>query len=286
MDKRAFSFLDIKVLKAKPRQCGKIEIRGPYYEAFTVQQFKSLLETWGYYIDGLKFAGGVQALLSTDTIKAFTSLAHQHQVYVNTGGFIERIVIQDPANLDQYLTETKALGFDIVEVSSGMFEHAEDFPLDLQIQAVRKILEIGLQAKPEITLMSSVGGGIAEINYEKKPKQSKSLEQFIDEGKKFMEAGASSLMIESEGITEGIEDPENWRKDVIFALIEEFGIEILMFEVSPEDQEARRIFKWFLKEVNPQVNLMMNSKNIIEFNAWRAKLWGDTSLWKGKKVIF
>lgn len=58
----------------------------------------------------------------------------------------------------------------------------------------------------------------------------------------FFEAGAHTLMIESEGITEGIADPKNWRKDVIFALVEKFGHEKLMFEVSPEDDEARQTF--------------------------------------------
>jgi hypothetical protein len=29
----------------------------------------------------------------------------------------------------------------------------------------------------------------------------------------------------------------------------------------------------------------MNSKNIVEFNAWRLGLWGDRELWKGKHVI-
>src|SRR5438552_3755814 len=118
---RTFDFVDLKKLPPKPRKTGLIEIRGPYYEAFCVEQFRDLLSTWGYYIDGFKFAGGVQSLLEAKVVKSFTDLAHQHNVYVNTGGFIERIVIQDPANVDKYLNETKELGFDVVEVSSGMF---------------------------------------------------------------------------------------------------------------------------------------------------------------------
>lgn len=90
-------------------------------------------------------------------------------------------------------------------------------------------------------------------------------------------------MIESEGITEGIADPKNWRKDVIFALVEKFGHEKLMFEVSPEDDEARQTFKWYLKEVSRDINLMMNSKNIVEFNAWRLKLCGDKDIWKQER---
>ncbi len=202
---------------------------------------------------------------------------------VNTGGFIERIVIQNPNNVDRYLEETKALGFDVVEVSSGMFERAGDFSLDFQIDVVKRIQKIGLKPKPEITIMSGVGGGVKEISYQEKLKQSKTVDQFIEEGERFFEAGAHTLMIESEGITEGIADPKNWRKDVIFALVEKFGHEKLMFEVSPEDDEARQTFKWYLKEVSRDINLMMNSKNIVEFNAWRLKLCGDKDIWKQER---
>ncbi len=281
---RCFDFVDLKNLPPKPRNHSLTEIRGAYYEAFTVEQFKSLLETWGHYIDGLKFAGGVQALLETKTIKSFIELAHQYDVYVNTGGFIERIVIQDTKNIDAYLRETKQLGFDVVEVSSGMFEHPDNFTLSDQITIVKQINELGMKPKPEITIMSGVGGGVQEFGYQNKIHQVKTIDRLIDEGKQFFDAGAYMLMVESEGITEGIENPKDWRKDVISALINQFGHEKLMFEISPEDEEARKTFKWYIKEVNPNVNLMMNAKNIVEFNAWRLQLWGDRDLWKGKKI--
>lgn len=281
---RNFPFVNLKPLAPKPRTSGLVEIRGPYYEAFTVQQLQGLLETWGYYIDGFKFAAGTQALLDSKTVKAFTDIAHQYGVYVNTGGFIERVVVQDINQVDAYLKETKELGFDVVEVSSGMFEHPSDFSLADQIEVVKRVKKIGLKPKPEITIMSGVGGGVAEFGYEGKIKESKSVADLINEGEKFFAAGAHMLMVESEGITEGIEDPKQWRSDVIFALIKKFGVDKLMFEVSPEDEEARKTFKWYLKEVSPDINLMMNSKNIVEFNAWRLHLWGDRDLWKGKKV--
>lgn len=282
---RSFRFVDLKELAPKPREFGVVEVRGPYYEAFTPLQLQDLLTTWGYYIDGFKFAGGSQSLLDPKTVKSFTDIAHQHQVYVNTGGFIERIVIQDPRNIDRYLNESKKLGFDVVEVSSGMFEHPSDFSLQDQVEIVKKIEKIGLKPKPEITIMSGVGGGAKEFNYRKTIKSVKTLANLIEEGERFFDAGAYMLMVESEGITEGIDNPDDWRKDIIFGLIDKFGHEKLMFEVSPEDEEARKTFKWYLKKVSTEVNLMMNAKNIVEFNAWRLQLWGDRELWKDKEDI-
>lgn len=277
---RSFKFVDLKDLPPKPRKSGLIEVRGPYYEAFTTQQLEDLLQTWGYYIDGFKFAGGTQALLPRSTVKKFTDIAHSHQVYVNTGGFIERVVVQNPDNVDLYLQETKQLGFDVVEVSSGMFPNPTDFSLDHQVEIVKKVAKLGLKPKPEITIMSGVGGGVKEFGYEEKIKSVKTLSQLIEEGERFFAAGAYMLMVESEGITEGIAEVKDWRTDIIFGLIKKFGHEKLMFEVSPEDDEARKTFKWYLKQVSPEINLMMNSKNIVEFNAWRLQLWGDRDLWK------
>ena len=59
---RSFQFVDLKALPPKPRQSGLTEIRGPYYEAFTVGQLRELLSVWGHYIDGFKFAGGVPSI--------------------------------------------------------------------------------------------------------------------------------------------------------------------------------------------------------------------------------
>ncbi|KTD08612.1 phosphosulfolactate synthase [Legionella jamestowniensis] len=281
---RAFAFVNLKQLPPKPRRTGLIEIRGPYYEAFTTTQLKDLLNTWGYYIDGFKFAGGTQALLDKKTVKSFTNLAHEHQVYVNTGGFIERILIQDVSLIDEYLEETKQLGFDVVEISSGMFQHPNDFSLADQIKLVKTIEKKGLKAKPEITIMSGVGGGVKEIGYQQQVKATKTKAQLLEEAERFFDAGAFMLMVESEGITEGIKDVNDWRSDIIFSLIERFGHEKLMFEVSPEDDEARQTFKWYLKNVSLEINLMMNAKNIVEFNAWRLHLWGDRDMWNNKKI--
>lgn len=273
---RAFKFLNIIELDEKPRKKGITEIRGPYYEYFTVDQLKSLLKDWGYYIDGFKFAGASQALLPKNVVKNLISICHKFKVYVNTGGMIERVIVDDVNKIQDYLKECKSLGFDVVEVSSGMFEREEDFSLKKQLEVVKIINEMGLKAKPEISIVRGSGAGTKEIGYKIKYKK---IDEMIREGKEFLKAGAYMLTVESEGITEGL--PENkWRKNVIFELINEFGIEKLMFEISPEDSEARKTFKWYLTEVDRWVNLIMNAKNIVEFNAWRLNLWGNRKIWK------
>lgn len=281
---RAFDFVKLQDLPPKPRKVGITEIRGPYYEAFTTSQLETLLKDWGYYIDGFKFAAGTQALLPRETVKKFINIAHDYGVYVNTGGFIERVVIQGVDDVEKYLDGCKSLGFDVVEVSSGMFENPEDFPLEHRVEIVKAIKRMGMRPKPEITIITGAGAGTKIIGYEGEM-HVKSLKEFLAEGDAFLKAGAYMLMIESEGINEGL-PPEKWRKDVMLALKDKFGAQKIMLEVSPEDDEARETFKWYIKHIDRWVNVMMNSKNIVEFNAWRLGLWGDRDLWKGKKIVF
>ena len=92
--RKAFDFIKISELPPKPRQTGIIEIRGPYYTAVTINYLEDLLDMWGDYIDGFKFAGGSQRLLTIDILKRIIDICHNHDVYVSTGGFIERVIVQ------------------------------------------------------------------------------------------------------------------------------------------------------------------------------------------------
>jgi phosphosulfolactate synthase (CoM biosynthesis protein A) len=51
-----------------------------------------VLETMGWYVDGLKFAGGSFALMPRQRVKAIIDLAHAHNVYVSSGGWMEHVL--------------------------------------------------------------------------------------------------------------------------------------------------------------------------------------------------
>jgi phosphosulfolactate synthase (CoM biosynthesis protein A) len=58
--------------------------------------------------------------LSVEILKKIINICHNHNVYVSTGGFVERVIVQGTEAVDRYLEECKLLGFDVVEVSSGL----------------------------------------------------------------------------------------------------------------------------------------------------------------------
>lgn len=275
MEKRAFDFLDIYELPKKPRKKGIIEIRGPYYSSITYDYLKGILHDWSNYFDGYKFAGGSERFLSRNTVKDILDACHDHDVYVSTGGFVERIIVQGPKAVDQYIKECKSLGFDVVEVSSGFV----DISLKDKVEIVKQVQKMGMKAKPEVSFMYDAGGGTHRVGYEGEMRMRK-LDDVIDELSAHIKAGVDVIMIESEGLTEDLPSNE-WRLDLIKKITNEFGFDKFMFEASDPP-----VFKWYLKKFGRDVNLFIDYSQLVEFNAWRAGLWGDEDIWKGKKYSY
>jgi phosphosulfolactate synthase (CoM biosynthesis protein A) len=234
---------------------------------------KDLLEMWGDYIDGFKFAGGSMRLLSVDMVRNILKICHDHDVYVSTGGFVERIIVQGADAVDKYLEECKSLGFDVVEVSSGL----APIPLEDKVEIVKQVKKMGMIPKPEISLMIGAGAGTHIVGY--KPKL-RGVDDLMKEARAHLKAGAHIMMLESEGITEDL-PPSKWRTDVIKKLVSEFGFESWMFESSDPP-----VFKWYLKNFGSNVNLFIDHSQIVEYTAWRTKLWGDPGIWKGKTLSY
>src|SRR5690242_3127969 len=102
---RGFAFLKTNYRPPKPRTRGLTEIRGPYYTPMGKRYLADVLETMGTYVDSLKFAGGSFALMPRTAVRELIDLAHEHDVIVSTGGFIEYVLTQGPQAVEQYLAE-------------------------------------------------------------------------------------------------------------------------------------------------------------------------------------
>jgi phosphosulfolactate synthase (CoM biosynthesis protein A) len=97
------------------------------------------------------------------------------------------------------------------------------------------------------------------------------------QGKRFLEAGAYMLMIESEGITENV---QTWRTDVVARIVDALGLERVMFEAADPD-----VFGWYVKNYGPEVNLFVDHSQIVLLESLRSGIWGTKSLW-GRVVTY
>ncbi len=264
-NERAFSFLKVNRREGKPRKRGITEIRGPYYTPMGTRYLQDVLETMGEYVDNLKFAGGSFSLMPRKRLIEITDLCHSHNVRVSTGGFIEYVLTQGYDAVDRYLEECKAVGFDIVEVSSGFIT----LPADSIVRVVERVQKAGLKAKPEVGVQFGAGGATSVEELEAEGTRDPGIA--ISLAKRCLEVGAEIIMIESEGITENV---KTWRTDIVARIADEIGLENVMFEAADPE-----VFAWYIKNYGPLVNLFVDHSQIVQLECLRAGIWGTKSLW-------
>ncbi|MDX5418836.1 MAG: phosphosulfolactate synthase, partial [Hymenobacteraceae bacterium] len=244
---------------------GLTEIRGPYYSVMGKRYLQDVLETMGPHIDSLKFAGGSFTLLQPQALQDIIQLAHQHEVMVSTGGFIEYVLTQGKEAVTRYIQECKRVGFDIIELSSGFIT----LPTDDWLRLIEMVQKAGLKAKPEIGIQFGAGGDTEAAAL--KAAGTRDPGYVIKQAKRFLEAGAYLIMIESEGITENA-DP--WRTDVAAQFIDELGAGNLMFEAADP-----AVFEWYIRNYGYNVNLFVDHSQIIQLECLRRGIWGTQSTW-------
>lgn len=271
VDDRAFSFLRVNDRPRKPRSRGITEIRGPYYTPLGRHALLDILESMGTYVDALKFAGGSFSLMPRKAVREVLDLCHAHDVLVSTGGFIEHVLTQGPEMVDRYIRECKEMGFDIVEISSGFIT----LPTDDWLRLVEKVHKAGLRAKPEVGIQFGAGGATAAA--ELTAEGSRDPAWAIAQARRFLDAGAYMIMIESEGITESVRE---WRTDVPARIVDALGLESVMFEAADPE-----VFAWYVKNYGPEVNLFVDHSQIVQLECLRSGIWGTKSLW-GRVVTY
>ena len=264
-NERAFSWLRMNERPPKPRRQGVTEIRGPYYAPMGRRYLKDVLSTMGNYVDALKFAGGSFSLMPRQAVKELLDICHSFDVLVSTGGFIEYVLTQGSDAVNRYIAECKELGFDIVEISSGFIT----IPTDDILRLIEKVQKAGLKPKPEVGIQFGAGGASAAAELE--AEGTRDPQWAISQAKRYLDAGAYIIMIESEGITESV---EAWRTEVPGKFANALGIENIMFEAAEPD-----VFAWYIKNYGPTVNLFVDHSQIVQLECLRSGIWGTKSLW-------
>jgi len=260
-----FDFLNMNEREPKPRKIGITEIRGPYYSVMGKRYLQDIMETMGDHVDSLKFSGGSFSIMPKTSVKELIKIAHDNDALVSTGGFMEYILTQGKQAVDQYIDTCKDYGFDIIEISAGFIT----LPTDDWLRLIERVQEAGLKAKPEIGIQFGAGGDTAKGELESEGTLDTGYA--VKQAKRFVDAGAYMIMIESEGITENA-DP--WRTDVPAEFINEIGLEKLMFEAADPE-----VFAWYIKNYGPEVNMFVDHSQIVQLETLRRGIWGTKSLW-------
>jgi len=264
-DARPFPFLRTNRRPGKPRDRGLTEIRGPYYTPVGPRYLEDLLDTWSACVDSFKFGGGSFAVMPRRSVKALIDLCHRFNVTVSTGGFVEYVLTQGPAAVDQYVDACAELGFDIIELSTGFITT----PLDTQLRLIERVRRAGLKAKPEVGIQFGAGGASAAEELEAEGTRDPG--SAIRQARRYLDAGVSLVMIESEGITENV---RRWRTDAVARLVDALGPERLMFEAADPE-----VFSWYVTNYGPEVNLFVDHSQVVQLECLRSGVWGTKGTW-------
>lgn len=265
MTDTSFAFVPRAWRPGKPRPTGITEIRGPYYSTYGTRHLTDVLETAGQWVDGVKWAGGSFALLPREQVRAMSDLAHEHNAYISSGGWIETVLRYGPEAVERYLKEAKEVGFDVIEISTGFLS----IPTSGLVRLVEQVNNAGLKAKPELGIQFGSGGDSTEAELAAEGK--KDVGDLVARARSALDAGADIIMIESEGITENV---TTWNTGVVASIINEVGLENVMFEAADP-----LVFEWYVKNYGNEVNLFVDHSQILQLEGLRQNIWGNKSTW-------
>src|SRR5579872_4484076 len=74
-----------------------------------------------------------------------------------------------------------------------------------------------------------------------------------------------------EGITENV---STWRTDVAARIINQLGLQKVMFEGADP-----AVFEWSIKNYGNEINLLVDHSQIVQLEGLRAGIWGTKSTW-------
>jgi phosphosulfolactate synthase (CoM biosynthesis protein A) len=238
---------------AKPRgKVGLTEIRD---RALGLAEAENMARTVGAYVDTAKYTCGTQRLFTRGFVKAKNEIYAAHGIDVSSGGMLERVVQYGEAAVHAFLEESRELGFTVIEISTGLTILSERAKSAL----IKTALGYGFKVKPEVAMTYGTGvRGDEQVRV--------SADRIIGECVACLEAGATMIMIEEEGIFQYVKEPQT---DLVHRLVRSVGLENLMFEAG-----EIKTMNWLIKSYGPRVNLFVDPLHVFFLASLRAGIWG------------
>lgn len=237
----------------RPRNVGLTEVRTP---AHSVSRIAGYVDTLGPYLDSVKWTVGSQRLVTRAQVKEVNDFLHANQIEVSSGGLLEAVLPLGERAVIEYLEQSKALGFDIIEISTSFVA----LSLEDKCNIVRRVVDLGLKPKPEVTAWVPMD------------RQNISAAKIVRETEAVLEAGAWKVMIEEDGIFatgNDANDSKTWKRDLVWQLAARIPQERLYWEAS-----NMRIFGWLINSFGADVNVFTGDEHLGFLASFRAGVFG------------
>ena len=240
---KAFPFVRVAPRPVKPRPYG-LTIQADH--GWGINRVNDVLELAGDYTDWVKFGMGAYRLQSEESLRRKMEAFKKHDVKIFFAGDVTEAAMQQGVSKEFY-AEVKRLGGDAVEVSSTQVSMS----LDDKCNLIKMAKDAGLEV-------------VGEAGQKGKDDWTNSQSYIFKQMEAYFKAGAWKVLIQGEGITEGVE--EN-KEDLLMNIAARFDIKELIFQAKNGKSQS-----WYISTLGNGVNLDIDYNQIIPVELMRRNI--------------
>ncbi|MBA7498492.1 Phosphosulfolactate synthase [subsurface metagenome] len=229
-----FSNIPIKKRREKPREFGLTVI---IEQKLGLKLQKDSLNLMADYIDLVKIATGVAALIEDQTLRKKIDLYHENNILAFPGGqFLEYVITKNKVR--EYFSDVIKAGFKLVEVSDNL-------------------IDISPEKKCGLVKMAKQEYGLKVLGETGSKKVFSDIKLLINDIKNCLECGAWKVMFEAAELFES----GKFKSNIIKAISQEVDIKNIIFElpgswipkIAVSDIYSLQV--WLIENLGPDVNI-------------------------------
>ena len=264
MKNPAFSYLPFLKRERKPRNKGINYVRAPVMVGQCINDY---LEAYSDLVDIFKLSGKQAAMMSQSSLVEFISTCKEYEVLVAIGNPVMDVALGGGNNVvNEFLDDLVKYEVDIIEISSI----ARSIDDDDMCRLIESASKRGLKVINEI--------GVAFAHSEVFEKNI-FVERLKQQSKRFIEAGSWKILLESEGLTENIDEKDH-RWHIIDKVISPLNLDQFMVEADDQD-----VLSKYIEIYGPNVNMMIDHTRLLKMEDARIGYGPSQFLW-GKVVRY
>jgi len=240
LSSKAFSFIRVAPRASKPRDAGLTIVAD---RGMAMGRVADLIESGGDYIDYVKIGIGAYRLQSEGLVRRKIGAFHDAGIKVFFAGDLTEAAFLQGVSRQFYKT-AKKLGADAVEVSSAQ-------------------IAMSLKDKCELVRIASGEGlsVVAEAGQKGHEDWTSSQSYVFKQVKAYQKAGAWKVLVQGEGISEGV---EAMKDALILNLVAQFDVGDFIFQAKDGGSQA-----WYIGTFGNQVNLDIDDHQVIDVELMR-----------------
>jgi phosphosulfolactate synthase len=231
----AFPFVRVAPRPSKPRESGLTVVAD---RGMGLGRVADMIEAGGEYIDFVKIGIGAYRLQGEAFVRKKVAALHDAGIKVFFAGDVTEAAFMQGVSREFYRT-VKKLGAEAVEVSSAQ-------------------VVMSLADKCELIRMAAGEGllVVAEAGQKGQEDWTSSPSYVFRQVKAYQEAGAWKVLVQGEGISEGV---EQMKEALILNLVAQFDVNDFIFQAKDGGSQA-----WYIGNYGNQVNLDIDDHQVID----------------------